>query len=805
MDTLVQDLQHAARSLGKSPGFTLVVVLTLALAIGASTAVFSIADALIGHPIRGVSATDRLVVVAVPQKAPAAAADYFDWRRLSGSFESLSAYRQRDANMTGGGVPERVYVAAVLPDFFRTLQAQAGMGRTLDAPDRADRDDTQSAVLSYGLWQRRFGGDAAVVGRVVDIDGRPYTIVGVMSKEFEFPTPTDVWIGLDLTAAERARRDALTLRVIGRLKPSIAIAEAQSEMSTIAQQLERAYPVRNLNRRVRVMPVNEFVQSTITRSAIFMLLAVIGIVLLVACANVAGLQLARAADRQREIVVRAALGATRWRIVRLVLIENAVVSALGAVSGVAVASACVSALLRSMPGSVARLIPGFTHIGIDLRALAFTAVVTMVTCVLAAAAPAFRSAAAAPAESLNEYRITGVAVSRQRLRHAFVAGQLAAAFALLVTSGLFASGFRNLLRSQAIHEPRQVLVMSVALPPARYNDAQARQRFYTEAVDRLAAIPGVQDAATFTTIPLSNNGTSWSLVDVERQIAANPSLRSRVVVQRVSPAFFRLLRLSLVQGRPLERTDDTAHPPVAIVSRSLAGRYWPDGGALGSRIRLGIDDAGAWLTVVGIVDDVMYDWTDRVAEPAVYLPAAQAPAATAQLAIRVNGDVTAFVQPARHELAVIDPLLPAFDVMSLSDAIGESLSGSSQMVAMMQMLTLFTLTIAIVGVYGVMAYLVAARTREFGVRMALGARPRDIARIVLQRSMGLTAVGLACGVLVAVPATRAVRGLVFGVGEDTRVLGVAMAVLLAAVTAIASSVPARRATKSDPLAAIRVE
>ena len=513
MDTLVQDLQHAARSLGKSPGFTLVVVLTLALAIGASTAVFSIADALIGHPIRGVSATDRLVVVAVPQKAPAAAADYFDWRRLSGSFESLSAYRQPHGNMTGAGVPERMYVAAVLPDFFRTLQAQAGMGRTLDAPDRADRDDTQSAVLSYGLWQRRFGGDAAVVGRVVDIDGRPYTIVGVMSKEFEFPTPTDVWIGLDLTAAERARRDALTLRVIGRLKPSIAIAEAQSEMSTIARQLERAYPVRNLNRRVRVMPVNEFVQGTITRSAIFMLLAVIGIVLLVACANVAGLQLARAADRQREIVVRAALGATRWRIVRLVLIENAVVSALGAVSGVAVASACVSALLRSMPGSVARLIPGFTHIGIDLRALAFTAVVTMVTCVLAAAAPAFRSAAAAPAESLNEYRITGVAVPRQRHRHAFVAGQLAAAFALLVTSGLFASGFRNLLRSQAIHEPRQVLVMSVALPPARYNDAQARQRFYTEAVDRLAAIPGVQDAATFTTIPLSNNGTSWSLVE----------------------------------------------------------------------------------------------------------------------------------------------------------------------------------------------------------------------------------------------------------------------------------------------------
>jgi putative ABC transport system permease protein len=624
-----------------------------------------------------------------------------------------------------------------------------------------------------------------------------------MSKEFEFPTPTDVWIRLDLTPAERARRDALTLRVIGRLKPSITIAEAQSEMSTIAQQLERAYPVRNLNRRVRVMPVNEFVQGTIARSAIFTLFAVVGIVLLVACANIAGLQLARATDRQREIVVLAALGATRWRIVRLVLIENAVVSALGAVSGVAVASACVAALLRSMPGGVARLIPGFTHIGVDPRALVFTAVVTMITCVLAAAAPAFRSAAAAPAESLNEYRITGVAVPRQRLRHAFVAGQLAAAFALLVTSGLFASGFRNLLRTQAIHEPRQVLVMSVALPPARYNDTQARQRFYTEAIDRLAAIPGVQDAATFTTIPLSNNGTSWSLIDVERQIAANPSLRNRVVVQRVSPAFIRLLRLSLVQGRPLERTDDAAHPPVALVSRSLAGRYWPDGGVLGSRIRLATDDAGAWLTVVGIVDDVLYDWTDRVAEPAVYLPTAQAPAAAAQLAIRVNGDVTAFVQPARRELAAIDPLLPAFDVMSLSDAVGESLAGSSQIVAMMQMLTLFTLTIAIVGVYGVMAYLVAARTREFGVRMALGARPRDIARIVLRRSMGLTAVGLACGVLVAVPATRAVRGLVFGVGEDARALGLAMAVVLAAVTAIASSIPARRATKADPLAAIR--
>jgi putative ABC transport system permease protein len=348
-------------------------------------------------------------------------------------------------------------------------------------------------------------------------------------------------------------------------------------------------------------------------------------------------------------------------------------------------------------------------------------------------------------------------------------------------------------------------VMSVALPPARYGDVQARRRFYAEAVHRLAGIPGVQTAATFTTDPLSNNGTSWSFVDVERQIAATPAVRTRVVVQRVSPSFFRLLPLPLVQGRTLDESDDAAHPPVAVVSRGIATRFWPAGDALGSRIRLGADGTGPWLTVVGIVDDVLYDWTDRVAEPGVYLPVAQAPAPSARLAIRVNGDATSFVQPARDRLAAIDPLLPTFDVMSLNDAIGESLSGSSQMVAMMQMLALFTLTIAIVGVYGVMAYLVAARTREFGVRMALGARRGDIARIVVQRGMSVAAVGLACGVLIAVPATRAVRGLVFGVGEDARALGAAMALLLAAVTAIACILPARRAMRSDPLTAIRVE
>lgn len=800
MDAVLHELKYAIRTLRKTPGLTAVILVTLALSIGATSAIFSIADTLVGRPLRGF-ATDRLAVLAVGQKAPASAADYLDWRRLSRSFDRMAAYRQRDGNLTGNGLAERIYVAAVTPDFFSLIDADAAIGRVIGDADEAGG----VALLSYAIWQRRFAGDPAIVGRAIRIDDVPHTVVGVLPKAFQFPVPTDVWIPLTLTPTERARRDALTLRVIGRLEPSTTVAAAQAELATISQQLESTYPATNLNRRAHVMPLDEFVQGTITRRAIFMLLVVVAVVLLVTCANISGVQLARATDRQREIAVRTALGATRSRVVQQVVIENAVIAGLGGAAGLAVAAACVRAMQRTMPAEIARLIPGFVDISIDRRALAFTVGVSIGTCVLTAALPALRSARARPGPSLNDGRTASSGRAHQRLRHVFVIAQLAVAFVLLLISTMFVSGFARLLESQTVHDPNSVLVLSAALPAARYSTDQDRRRFHEQVVERLAQIPGVRDAAAFTTPPLSNNGTAWSVLDVERQIPATPQARVRAVTQSVTPGFFRLLHIALHAGRSIERADDAAHPRVALVSRVMAAHLWPDGTAIGRRIRLANTAGDEWITVVGVVDDVLYDWTDRAPEFVVYVPAAQSPSARVRYGIRVNGDPAAFARAAREQIAAVDPLLPAYDVMSLREAIDQSLAGSSQIGAMMRLLGLLSAAIGIIGLYGVMAYLVATRTREFGVRIALGARPADVFRMVMGRAVRLSAMGLACGVALAIPAVFAVRGLVFDADSHVWGIGISMAVLLTAVAIVASIHPARRATRSDPMLALRSE
>jgi putative ABC transport system permease protein len=799
MSSMRRDLRHAIRGLRKSPGFTSVAVLTLALGIGVNTAIFSIADALIGHPLRGVADADaaRLVAIDIGQKGRTTPADYEDWARLGGSFERIAAYRQRNANVTGGGPAERVYVTDVTPAFFAAIQSGAIAGRAIQPGEGTGAGST--AVLAYGFWQRRFGGDAGVLGRAIDVDGRPHTIVGVMARDFDVPAPTDVWLPLALTPAERADRATPMLRAIARLKPSVGVAEAQAEMTAISRQLETTYPATNVNRRAHVAPLAEIVQGTITRAAIFLLLALVAVVLLVACANLAGLQLARATTRQRELALRTALGASGRQIAQLVLVENLVVTVAGGALGLVVASACVTALLRSMPDEIQRLIPGFAQIQIDHRALAFTAALAVLSAVLTGVLPAWRSARTFPAASLKEGRGSD---SRQGLRAAFVVGQLAVAFVMLVVSGLFVSGFRGLLRLQDVHDPAHVMVFSVNLPDARYADADARARFDAALLGRLAVLPGVEQAAAFTTIPLSNNGVIWSAIDVEGQ-APPAGFRTRVVLQTVSPDFFRLMRVPYVRGRALDTGDRSGSLPVALVNETTAMRYWPQGDAIGKRVRLGT--SASWVVVVGVVGDVLYDWTSRVPEATVYLPASQAPAAAAQFAIRVNGDAAAYAKPARAAMEAVDPLLPAFDVTTLREAIRESLSGSSQIVVMMAVLAAVALLIAVIGLYGVVAYLVATRTREFGVRLALGARRADIFRLVMAHAVLLAGVGLGAGAALALMTSRLVRGMVFGAGANESSLWLGVAGLLAAVTLAASYVPARRATRADPIGALRAE
>ena len=793
IESLGQDTRFALRVLRKSPVFTAVAVLTLALAIGANGAIFGAADALLARPLPGLE-TDRLAVVVVRQKAPAAAADFLDWRRMNTTFTELAAYRQRDVNLTGAGAAERVFAAQTTSNFFTTLDLKAALGRTFTAED--ERADLPVAVLTHGYWQRRFGGDAAMIGSSIELDGRPHTVVGVMPPDVEVPMPTDVWLPLSLTPNDRSRRDLLTLRVVGRLKPGSTIEAANAEFAAIGQQLEAAFPATNRNRRTAVMPLTEFVQGTMTRSALFLLLGCVGVVLAIACLNLAGLQVARVTSRARERDLRAALGASRWRLVQLLIVENLVIAAIGGAAGVLVASGCLSLLLRSMPPDIVRLIPGFARIRVDARALTFMLAVTLASGIFSGIVPAIGSA---------RRRLVSSG-SRQRVRSVFVVAQIAVAVVMLVIGWLFVDGQRSLLRHHDVPEPERVLVLNVNLPAARYADAGARSRFYDAALRQFASAPGVASAAACTTLPLSNNGTTWARVDVEGFTPPPSTPAPAVVRQTVSPEFLRVMGISLVAGRTLGTNDRLDAPSVAVVSETMARRFWPNGDAIGKRVRLLGRTSEPWREIVGVAGNVLYDWTQRVPEAVVYEPAAQAPLATSAFAIRVAGDAGASAALLTTELGRVDPLLPAFGVMSLKDAVAEAFAGTAQISAMMNMLGGLAFVIALIGIYGIVAYTVAARTREFGVRIALGARRADIFRLVMRHAVVIVVSGVGCGLVAVVGAARVTSSLVFGAGPGTQAVTlVSIAALVSVAALLACCGPARSATRADPLESLRAD
>jgi predicted permease len=793
LEALAQDIRFSLRVLCKSPIFTTVAVVTLALGIGANGAIFGVADSLLARPLPGID-TKGLAVVAVGQKAPAAAADYFDWKTQTTTFVNLAAYRQRDVNFTGIGPAERIYGAEVSPNFFATLGVGASLGRTLAA--QTEGIDETAVVLAHGYWQRRFGGDASVVGRTIALDGHPYTIVGVTPPDVEMPMPTDVWLPLNLTAQDRARRDVVTLRVFGRLKPEATLERAQAEFAAIGRQLESGFPATNRNRRPHVMPLDEFVQGTMTRAALFLLLGSVGIVLAIACLNIAGLQVARVTSRARERALRAALGASRWRIVQLVVVENLVVAAMGGIAGILVASGCLTLLLRSMPAEIVRLIPGFARIHVDGRGVAFMAAATLLSGIVSGILPAIGSAR----------RRLVASGPRQRTRSVFVVSQIAVAIVMLLIGWMFVQGHRELLAVHQVADASHVVVMNVNLPASRYETASSRARFFDTAVNGLTATPGTVTAATCTTVPLSNNGTTWVRADVDGYSPPAAGGAPVVVQQIVSPQFFELMGIALRDGRMFTTADRLDTTPVVIVSEKLARMYWPERGAIGRRIRLRGQDDDTWREVVGVAGNVLYDWTTRSPEAVVYAPVAQLPLAKSALTVRVAGDPSAATAALTAALARIDPLLPAFDVKSLESAIAGSFAGTTQISFMMNMLAALSFAIALIGIYGIIAYTVAARTREFGVRMALGARRMDIFRLVMRHAVVLAIAGVGFGLLGVMAAAPITRSLVTNAAPGTQALTlIAIAGLVAMAALLACCGPARVATKADPVASLRAD
>jgi putative ABC transport system permease protein len=806
MGMLMRDVKYGLRVMFKDPGFTAVAVITLALGIGANTTIFSFANAFLVHPL-ALPDPDRLAIVATgSEKAPAAPADFLDWKAQSSSFESLVAYEESDVNMTGAGAPERVLGARVTANFFDLLHAEAAFGRTfLPEEDQAGRD--QAAVLSDGLWQRRFGGDPHILGRVIDLDSRAYTIVGVMGKQFEFPVPTDLWIPLAMTTKERAERAAATVRVVGRLKPGVSVKQAQSEMTTIATRLAQEYPQTNKDRRAHVMPLVEFVEGSITRAYTVMLLVAVGFVLLIACANIANLQLARSTTRQKEMAVRTALGANRWRGIRLLLTENVLLALLGGAASLLLANWVLGLCAANMPAEIARLIPGWSEIHLDWRSLSYTLAIAFLAGVMAGLAPAVRGSRTDLTEALKEGgRGSTAGRSRTFFRNLLVAAQITVAMVLLIGGALIVKGFGKLVAAQESYAPHNMLTFALSLPVSRYAAAAKREFFYRQALERLAAMPGVTSAAAFTTIPLSNNGTTYTLFQIEGRPVRNLSSTPRAVLQTISPNYLPMIHVPLLDGREFTDQDRAGMPGVAIVSQKLSRLYWPNESAVGKRIQIG-DPAphGEWLTIVGIAANVLWDWTNQRPEATVYVPYAQSPAQDSLLAIRASAVPENLGRDVQAQIAAIDPELPIFEVKTLSDAIHESIVGLAYTADMMAGLGVIALAIALAGVYGVMSYAVAERTHEIGVRLSLGAQRRNVLWLVSRRGLLLTTAGLTAGLPLSMWLATLLGGLIYGTNALDLGTFIAIPALLAGVALLACYVPARRAMQVDPLMALRYE
>ena len=808
MSTLLQDLKYGLRMLAKSPGVTAVAVLALALGIGANTSIFSVVNALLLHPFP-FDRLDRLV--AVWETAPKqnedhialAPADFRDWREQSHSFQELAAGHGWEVNLTGTGAAERVDGYSVTPNFFPLLGMQAQLGRALSAQD-FEPGRTSVVVVSYGFWQQRLGGNPGVIGSRVRLNSQEFTIIGVMPADFEYPMGVEVWGPLDLPLAEQAGRTNHYLQVIGRLKPEVSISQAQAELQAIAGRLAQQFPQTNAGHSARLVNlVNELLSGS--REFVLVLMGAAGFVLLLACANVANLQLAQGSARQKEIAVRVALGATRGRIARQLLIESVLQSMLGALVGVGLAYTDLEWRRTSIPAFILKYIPGIKHMRVDGYVLAFTAALAVAAGILAGLGFAWHASRADLNETLKESaRGAGPSSSSHRLRGLLVVTEVALALVLLAGAGLMVEGFRHLAKTNLGFDRRNVLTFQIALPESKYREPSQIREFYDQLIERLGSLPGVETAAAALTLPGQWN---WNRTQyaAEGQPPAAPGELRLVTEEAVTPEIFRALRIPLVKGRALTAQDGPNSTPVVVLNASLANRLWPGENPLGKRLHFGSNESVApWCTVVGVVGDVKTGPWDHEAPPMVYFPLSQVTYKSLSIAVRTTGDPLALATTARAQVQALDQEQPVFNVRTLEKIIDDDLSGVKVSADMMTVYGLIALVLSASGIFALMAYSVSQRTHEIGVRMALGAQQRDVLKMVVGQALKLAIVGLAIGVPAALALSRALASLLMVIQLDTPVF-VGLTLLLVFVAAFAAYIPARWATRIDPMVALRYE
>ena len=806
LDGLWPDIRSNLRSLARSPGFTLFVVLTLGLGIGANTAIFSVADAFIFKPVPFPNA-DRLVMLH--QRAPGnstfpatvAPADYLDFQSQATSYQQIAAFERVDFNLSGKGDPEPVFSALVTPNFFDTLGVKPALGRSF-AADEDLPGKNQVVVLSHGLWERRFGSDPSIVGREIKLNGTTFSVIGVMGKQVRFPVATWLWTPLTFSPQERADRANHSVQLVARLKDGVSESQARAELQTIAAHLAEKYPRTNQGWGVIVQPLRRFITGDFNRDYAMLLLYAVFFVLLIACANVMNLQFARMSGRHKEFAIRAALGAARGRIVRQIVSESMMLSLAGALASLLFSAWSLDLILSNMPGNVARYIAGWDNIRIDGRALAFTIAIALFAGLLSGLIPALASKADVNETLKESGRGTSAGRGRQRLRSILVAGEIAATMVLLAGAGLMVKGSQTLLHVHQNLRPQSLLTMQIALTDKHYGEAHQRAAFYDQMLERISALPGVESATLASNIPYGYNDR-MSTYAVEGQPAVNPSQQKSAQVQVVSPNFLNTVGVPLLQGRGLLDSDGPAAQPVALVTENFVRRNWADKNPLGQHIRLGGD--GPWLTVVGVVKDVRYDPVATEMAPAIYQPYRQTPLYYTYIAVRAKGDPMALAGPVRRVVAALDIDRPLFEIETLDRTIANSMIGLNYVAVMLAVLSAIAMVFSAVGIYGLMAFAVTERTHEIGIRMALGADRPDVLRMVARHGLLLTAAGLGIGLAISIPLARLLSSLIFGVSANDLATFGGTAFLLTAVALAACYLPARRALAVDPIIALRHE
>lgn len=808
MESLLQDVHFAVRILKKSPGFTAVAMFTLALGIGANTATYSVSNTYLHNPasLPEADRTFMLMNLAPGETegwSEVSPADFLDWRAQSRSFESLAAFDWDDLNLTGVGDPVKVQGYRVTANFFDTLRVTPRLGRTFLANEDQPGQERE-AVLSAGLWRRQFASDPNVVGRTVRLDGIPTQIIGVMKDDVRFPINAEVWIPMAFSPLEQAQRSSHSIDPIGLLKPGVTSEEAQAEMRTIQNRLQLQFPEREKGWTIKVMPAGDFVAQQ-GRGYMILLLCAVAFVLLIACTNVMNLLFARSTERQSEYAIRITLGATRSRLIRQTLVESVLLAMGGLVLGLLLGNWGISLIRAGMPPEVARYVPSWDKVRLDRGVFLYSFALACGAAVIAGLLPAFFSSAANPNDALKECgRGQGASVSRMRLRNAFVVVEIALSLMLLVGAALMSRGVQILFALNFKFEPESIFVFRATLPASRYGSPQQRNAFFENLTDRLAGSPGIQSSAVSSRVPFS--GESSDSFSIERRPLQPGEVQNANYI-RVSPQYFQLFRIPFIEGRDFTSNDSADAPPVAIISESLAKRFWPDGSALGHRLKSGDDNSSEpWATIVGVVPDVIYNpWRHDLPLPSIYFPERQQDMSDPYVAARSNLDTKSLVPIIRTALASVDPEQPMYDAMSFAHLISNQVLGLSYVAVLMSVTGLMALVLSAVGTAGVMAFSVAQRSHETGIRLALGARPKDILLMFLRHGLKLLALGVAVGLPLSIALAKLLSSLLYGVHSNDLLSFFAGALLLNLAVIVACYIPARRASHSDPIIALRYE